>query len=188
MEHLLFQEVDLDVCPGCAGIWFDLGELEEILGTKAPSARDPGLTTRKCPRCAFRLKPYRMAKGVEVDKCTGCEGVYLDAGELELLRRQLLERQPEAATWRIAEPQRPGQARRDVAGASFVCPSCGGTFPMAQGNATGSGLKCPACTPQVDMPDWLRERANSLGADTADRIGQRQLMDFALTLALLFSR
>ena len=38
----------------------------------------------RCPKCGAELVavPYRE---VEVDKCTGCDGIWLDCGELEQL-------------------------------------------------------------------------------------------------------
>ena len=35
-----------------------------------------------CPKCGMNLVEIDF-KGIAVDKCTGCEGVWLDAGELE---------------------------------------------------------------------------------------------------------
>ena len=38
----------------------------------------------KCPKCGHDLVETKMDV-VMVDKCTGCEGVFFDAGEVELL-------------------------------------------------------------------------------------------------------
>ncbi len=38
----------------------------------------------KCPKCGHDLKEIEMGP-VFVDKCTGCAGIYLDAGEMEIL-------------------------------------------------------------------------------------------------------
>ncbi len=38
----------------------------------------------KCPKCGHDLKEEKL-EGVTVDRCTFCEGLYLDAGELETL-------------------------------------------------------------------------------------------------------
>jgi hypothetical protein len=40
----------------------------------------------KCPKCAAQLKEKEIL-GVMVDHCTGCGGIYLDKGELELIAR-----------------------------------------------------------------------------------------------------
>jgi hypothetical protein len=36
----------------------------------------------RCPKCGMELKEIDY-KGVKIDKCFTCEGVWLDAGELE---------------------------------------------------------------------------------------------------------
>jgi hypothetical protein len=38
----------------------------------------------KCPKCGHDLKEESVS-GVNLDRCTFCEGIYLDAGELEAL-------------------------------------------------------------------------------------------------------
>ncbi len=36
----------------------------------------------RCPKCGMELIAVDY-KGIEIDKCSGCEGIWLDAGELE---------------------------------------------------------------------------------------------------------
>lgn len=38
----------------------------------------------RCPKCGMQLEELHLS-GVEVDKCTSCGGIYLDAGELETI-------------------------------------------------------------------------------------------------------
>jgi hypothetical protein len=38
----------------------------------------------KCPKCGHDLKEEALS-GVSVDRCTFCEGIFLDAGEMEAL-------------------------------------------------------------------------------------------------------
>ena len=40
-----------------------------------------------CPKCGQDLK-QKYFEEVEVDVCSGCEGVWLDKGELELLKKK----------------------------------------------------------------------------------------------------
>ena len=40
-----------------------------------------------CPKCGQGLK-QKYFENVEVDVCTGCEGIWLDKGELELLKKK----------------------------------------------------------------------------------------------------
>ncbi len=40
----------------------------------------------KCPKCGMELIEIDY-KAIKVDKCSGCEGVWLDAGELEMVSK-----------------------------------------------------------------------------------------------------
>jgi len=40
----------------------------------------------KCPKCGMELIEIDY-KAIKVDKCSGCEGVWLDAGELETVSK-----------------------------------------------------------------------------------------------------
>ena len=40
----------------------------------------------KCPKCGMELIEIDY-KGIKVDKCSSCEGIWLDAGELETISR-----------------------------------------------------------------------------------------------------
>ena len=51
---------------------------------KVAEAAPAGEHWMKCPKCAAQMQEVRL-ENVMVDKCTGCGGVYFDAGELELL-------------------------------------------------------------------------------------------------------
>ncbi|GAB6097524.1 hypothetical protein JCM14469_37780 [Desulfatiferula olefinivorans] len=39
-----------------------------------------------CPKCGLKLVAVDY-RGIEIDKCTGCEGIWLDAGELEAVSK-----------------------------------------------------------------------------------------------------
>jgi Zn finger protein HypA/HybF involved in hydrogenase expression len=40
----------------------------------------------RCPKCGMELIEIDY-KGIDVDKCSSCEGVWLDAGELEAISK-----------------------------------------------------------------------------------------------------
>ena len=46
----------------------------------------------KCPKCGESLKERSFQK-IEIDQCTGCGGIWLDAGELEAVAEK------EGGTW-----------------------------------------------------------------------------------------
>jgi Zn-finger nucleic acid-binding protein len=41
----------------------------------------------KCPKCGANLK-VEQYEGIEVDRCTECQGIWFDAGEAEQLLEQ----------------------------------------------------------------------------------------------------
>jgi len=43
----------------------------------------------RCPKCGHEMKEEEL-QGVKIDRCTFCEGIYFDAGELDqvLLKRE----------------------------------------------------------------------------------------------------
>lgn len=89
--------VIIDSCPKCAGIWFDAGEMKQLLQSEAlkrqfltdlrvKTAHTYSLSSseRRCPRCrAVMDRP--VVGGITVDVCRGCSGVWLDHGELTQL-------------------------------------------------------------------------------------------------------
>jgi len=86
----------IDQCPQCSSLWFDKGELTKALeislkdiekffpSTSGKSIKGSG--NRLCPVCSnpMKLINYSMDSNIWVDVCS-C-GVFLDAGELELLK------------------------------------------------------------------------------------------------------
>lgn len=58
-------------------------EKREALAEKE-RARLKDLHFMRCPKCGMNLVEIDY-KGVKVDKCSSCEGIWLDAGELELV-------------------------------------------------------------------------------------------------------
>ena len=51
---------------------------------KAEREKLKALHYLKCPKCGHDLKAEKL-QGIEIDRCTFCEGFFMDAGELEQL-------------------------------------------------------------------------------------------------------
>ena len=99
LTRIQVVDMDVDICKGgCAGIWFDKGELEKVDEEHEAAGKillniekDETLSidtskTRKCPRCpgSNMTKHFSSVKRmVEVDECEECGGTWLDANELE---------------------------------------------------------------------------------------------------------
>jgi Zn-finger nucleic acid-binding protein len=80
------DEVEIDYCTNCLGIWFDAGELTQILRSAEPDLHVPiGAVSANmpCPRCAAGLNRFVYpATYVDVDGCSTCGGLWLDGGEM----------------------------------------------------------------------------------------------------------
>jgi len=96
MVVLELNEVEIDYCTTCAGIWLDAGELELLLNDK--KERNDFIVSfkidehskekkRKCPLCRKRMEKvlYGTDRFVRLDRCKKGEGLWLDKGELETI-------------------------------------------------------------------------------------------------------
>ena len=95
------EEIELDWCISCRGLWFDEGELE-LLGEKtgrildvADLSRSATSTVkghRRCPRCPRRMQqlelPIPSGPAIVIDTCLR-HGFWLDRGELGALLTHL---------------------------------------------------------------------------------------------------
>jgi hypothetical protein len=52
--------------------------------TQAEQARLKQLHWMKCPKCGHDLRVEKL-EGIDIDRCSLCEGFFVDAGELEAL-------------------------------------------------------------------------------------------------------
>lgn len=97
LATLTHDQVEIERCAACQGIWLDASELEKLLAaaprellvddrrftpTNLPGPKLP------CPSCLggqlIKLNS-RARPGTIVDSCTVCYGTWLDAGELARL-------------------------------------------------------------------------------------------------------
>lgn len=91
---LTFQHdnLEIDSCPECFGLWFDREELKEFLQRPEmqerldspeldPSRMVPRHAPRQCPNCQLPLVETSLGS-VLVDTCARCRGIWLDQGEL----------------------------------------------------------------------------------------------------------
>lgn len=95
MIVLELDEVEIDHCVACGGIWLDGGELELLLGdceqkdNLLVSFRLDKKSTerpRKCPICYKKMRKIIVgvsALSVLIDKCSRGDGLWFDKGELQ---------------------------------------------------------------------------------------------------------
>ena len=91
-----FRELSLDYsgalvdrCAKCGGLWFDKGELEQVLHVAVPIEkvpRDAKKSDLRCPRCKKVLFAFFYPEThVMVDMCKKCCGIWLDHGEFKAI-------------------------------------------------------------------------------------------------------
>jgi Zn-finger nucleic acid-binding protein len=97
LEPRAFQELMLDACPKCAGIFFDDGEVAQLKakGRSAFEALEaavaPTVTLeqsmdrmRICPQCNTGMDKFRYLynSNLMLDECGQCGGIWVQEGEL----------------------------------------------------------------------------------------------------------
>ncbi len=93
MLVLELQQIEIDYCQQCSGIWLDGGELElllddnqekkKLLDSFHVDANNPEKKYR-CPKCTKKMNKVFVGEGkkVLVDKCRKDHGIWFDQGEL----------------------------------------------------------------------------------------------------------
>jgi uncharacterized protein len=95
METITHEQVEVDRCTGCGGLWFDLLEHEQLrdagaaaqvdTGAPAGSPRVDDAAEISCPRCKAPLLHMVDAEQSHIwyESCRVCYGVFFDAGEFK---------------------------------------------------------------------------------------------------------
>lgn len=88
----------VDVCSQCHGVYFDKGELGELIELvedfmvvqlnedeidNLPEVEQEFKPA--CPGCGETMAPHQISQ-TWIDRCPGCHGVWLDQGEMSALR------------------------------------------------------------------------------------------------------
>jgi Zn-finger nucleic acid-binding protein len=97
-----YQNIELDYCTSCRGVWFDSGELELILKLHgleevkmfldnifdSPEAISSE-KKRKCPICGHKMKKATIGEEPQIliDVCGREHGLWFDGGEVAQLIR-----------------------------------------------------------------------------------------------------
>ena len=95
MEKVKYQEIEVDRCTNCKGIWFDMLEHEHLRAIEGSESIDIGkrkvgkkynkVDKINCPVCKTRM--IRMVDSQQphiwFEGCSVCYGVYFDAGEFK---------------------------------------------------------------------------------------------------------
>ncbi|AGY58163.1 zf-TFIIB domain-containing protein [Gloeobacter kilaueensis] len=98
LKTIKADDIEVDQCPHCLGIWFDVSELSAVvgrpnLGEIQLKGKPGGLRTivpLNCPRDGTLMDTVNDVKvgDVQMDVCPQCGGRWLDGGELDRLRQK----------------------------------------------------------------------------------------------------
>ncbi len=94
MVVLELNQVEIDYCLECRGIWLDGGELEILLEdpaevkkmlTEFAAGKESISGKRRCPACRKRMELVTVGhkKKIQVDRCASNHGIWFDRGELD---------------------------------------------------------------------------------------------------------
>jgi Zn-finger nucleic acid-binding protein len=95
MITLELEDVEIDYCTDCGGIWLDAGELELLLNEPGKvkvlldSFRidsESAERTKKCPICDKKMQKIVVGSSMPVlliDKCRRGDGLWFNKGELQ---------------------------------------------------------------------------------------------------------
>ena len=105
-----YDDIELDYCTTCKGVWFDSGELELLMESAGlDNARvfldnvvgRPEVSTdekkRRCPICMKKMKKEYMDEGAEllVDICKHEHGIWFDGMEVHHLMELVAGKSPD---------------------------------------------------------------------------------------------
>jgi Zn-finger nucleic acid-binding protein len=99
MLVLEMDQVEVDHCGQCGGVWLDAEEMDlllegsegrEEIRRRATADADSGEDRRRCPICSRKMEKARITReGKEsrilIDRCEKRHGTWLDGGELGAL-------------------------------------------------------------------------------------------------------
>ena len=100
METVGYQDIEIDRCTNCKGIWFDMLEHEDLKKISGSASIDIGsaeLGKKQdkqggiiCPACDVPLINMVVSAQphISYEACTVCYGVYFDAGEFTDFREE----------------------------------------------------------------------------------------------------
>jgi len=96
LRPIQYDDVEIDACLDCGGLWFEKKELDKVITAHEPSfaGNEPimetlgsliGETQKICPACDSTLTEYDIAEKTDlrIDVCENCHGMWLERGELE---------------------------------------------------------------------------------------------------------
>ncbi|MDJ0599668.1 MAG: zf-TFIIB domain-containing protein [Crocosphaera sp.] len=96
LEPVMYEDIEVDRCCQCNGIWFDFSEAENLKKLRGSENIDIGKLDQEnqkevldtpipCPRCDISMiKMFDLDKHpIWYETCPQCQGIWFDAGEFK---------------------------------------------------------------------------------------------------------
>jgi Zn-finger nucleic acid-binding protein len=97
LDKSRIDDVEVDHCPACGGLWLDHGEIERLsrkmaseiaslrrlLGGSPGPPAVPSEVQTFCPACQSTAMREVELGNIHIDFCTRCKGLFLDRGEID---------------------------------------------------------------------------------------------------------
>lgn len=100
MVILELNQVEIDYCTACKGIWLDRGELDLIFSSSEKKEiaklfsvkNNLDEIKRRCPICKKKMNKVEFENtGIIIDRCSEDHGVWFDSGELKSILKSAEE-------------------------------------------------------------------------------------------------
>lgn len=146
MQAITVEDLELDYCRMCGGLWFDPGELEKILNrTNLPkrvlepvaydlTRRKVGEGERICPRCSVVMKVINY-QDTPVDVCTACKGMWFDRYEVAMVSGK-----GDIVPWAVLDERTQKSAAPAPDGEGVSTPGYGGASLSPYSDVVGSDV------------------------------------------------
>ena len=97
-ETISFHDIEVERCLGCAGLWFDMLEKDDLVKIAGAESIDIGseqvgkqyrdMEDVKCPQCSVEMIPMvdKDQDHIKYESCPICYGTFFDAGEFRDLK------------------------------------------------------------------------------------------------------
>jgi Zn-finger nucleic acid-binding protein len=101
LEEIEINNILIDRCNICAGLWFDLGEIEALAGQiEKIKEIDPDIPPDSaindempCPRCdGVMLRKHEITSELYTYRCASCMGTWIDRGQLKFAEDKNIEK------------------------------------------------------------------------------------------------
>ena len=96
MKHEVYEDIEVDRCPACKGLFLDRGELKGLMSKKQGNSADTfafsatsdemDTVAAYCPHCQQKMAPGYGPGKIRIDLCKTCKSIFLDQGELASLQ------------------------------------------------------------------------------------------------------